>query len=233
MMNRRRRGEETSRSRDQEDQSIYIFLLLKSIVNTFLFLANIFCCSQGPHKRWPQEETLQPTASRSATASNKPQKSYNPVAHRVAVELPTFNRLAPSSWFHLADANFHLHGITKSDTKFWYVVSKLDPKILRKLSAFLAKPRGDDPYANIRAILCRTYEPKLEQKLGALLVASDLGDECPAEYAFELHRFLSNATVEDILKRILIRSLPKHLVNAISGNMNSSFDGLVEAADKA
>ena len=95
-----------------------------------------------------------------ASSQKKPQAAAitdDPMANSVAVQLPTFNRLAPSSWFHLADANFHLRGITKSDTKFWYVVSKLDPETLRKLSAFLAKARGDDPYAEIRTLLCRRY----------------------------------------------------------------------------
>ena len=149
------------------------------------------------------------------------------------IQLPTFNRLAPSEWFNLADANFHLRGITKRDTKFCYVVSKLNYDTLQKLTAFLAKPRGDDPYAEIRAILCKTYQPKLEQKLDALLAATDLGDKHPAEFTLELRCLLSNAAVDNLLKRIFIRSLPKHLVNAISRNLDNSFDSSVEAAEKA
>ena len=159
--------------------------------------------------------------------------SDDPAAHSVAVQLPTFNRLAPSSWFILADANFHLPGITKSDTKFWYVVSKLDQETLQKLSSFLAMQRGEDPYAEVRAVLCKTYEPKLEQKIDALLAANDIGDERPAEYVLELRRLLSTATTDDILKRIFVRSLPKHIINAISANMDDSLDGLVDAAEKA
>ena len=155
------------------------------------------------------------------------------VAHSVAVKLPTFNKIAPTSWFHLADANFHLRGITASDTKFWYVVSKLDQETLSKLSSFLSKPCGKDPYAEIRDVLCRTFEPKLEQKLDALLVSSDLGDERPSEYELELRRLLSNASTEDILKKIFTRSLPKYLRDAISPNVDESFNGLADAADRA
>ena len=136
------------------------------------------------------------------------------------------------SWFNLAEANFHLRNITKRDTKFWYVVSKLDPETLQKLSSFLAKSRGDDPYVEIHAILCKTYEPKLEQKLDTLLASSDIGDKHPAEYALELRHLLSNATVNNILKRLFVRVLPKHLVNPISGNLDDSFDALVEVDDK-
>ena len=101
------------------------------------------------------------------------------------------------------------------------------------MSAFLGQARGEDPYAEIRVVLCKTYELRLEQKLDAFLASSDLGDERPAEYALELRRLLTNATLDDVLKRVFIRPLPKSLINAISGNLDHSFDSLVEAAEKA
>ena len=168
-----------------------------------------------------------------ATAGDKSQRLEDPVAHSVAVQLPVFNHLSPSSWFHLADANFHLHGITKSDTKFWYVMSKLDQETLCKLSAFLAKPRGDDPYGEIRELLCTTYEPQLEQKLDALLAITNMGDGRPSEFTLELRRLLDTASTEDILKRIFVRSLPTRISNAISANMDGSLEALTRAADKA
>ena len=122
--------------------------------------------------------------------------------------------------------------ITKSETKYWYVMSKLDADTLMKLSAFLAKKRGEDPYAEIRAVLCGTYEPKLEQLLDSLLAIMDMGDERPSEFALELHRLCSSATIDDILKRIFLRALPKPPFNAISGSVDDSFDALAATADK-
>ena len=112
-------------------------------------------------------------------------------------------------------------------------MSKLDADTLKKLSAFLAAPRGKEPYAEIRAVLCQTYEPKREQKLDALLATTDLGDEQPAEFALELKRLLDNAEAEDILKRIFFRCLPRRLKDVVSGSLDDSFDGLVAAADRA
>ena len=159
--------------------------------------------------------------------------NYDPAAHSVAVQLPTFIRLAPSSWFHLADANFHLRSITQSETKYWYVVSKLDAETLKKLSAFLAAPRGKDPYADIRSVQCQTYEPKREQKLDALLSVTDLGDEHPAEFALELKRLLDSAGADNILKCIFLRCLPRRLKDVVSGSLDDTFDDLVAAADRA
>ena len=157
----------------------------------------------------------------------------DPAAHSVAVQLPTFNRMAPSSWFHLADANFHLRSITQSDTKYWYVVSKLDPDTLKKLSSFLSTPRGKDPYAEIRSILCRTFEPKREQKLDALLSTTEMGDERPAEFAMELRRLWDNVEAEEIVKRIFFRCLPRRLKDVVSGSLDDTLDGLVATADRA
>ena len=109
----------------------------------------------------------------------------------------------------------------------------MDSETLQKLTAFLAMPRGGDPYAEIRDVLCKTYEPKLEQKLDTLLASNDLGDNRPSEYMLELKRLLSNATTDDILKRIFVRSLPKAIRDSISRNPDDALDALVEAADKA
>ena len=101
-----------------------------------------------------------------------------------------------------------------------------------KLSAFLAKHKGQDPYQEIRDVLCGTYEPKPEQLLDTLLAISELGDERPAEFALELCRLCGTSTAEDFLKRIFLHSLPKQLFNAISGSMDESFDALAQAADR-
>ena len=167
--------------------------------------------------------------SRGAT----PVSVEDPVAHSVSVQLPVFNRLAPSAWFNLEDANFHLRGISKSDTKYWYVVSKLDQDTLQKLTAFLARPRGEDPYTEIRQLLCQTYEPTLEQKLDQLLAKPTMGDERPSEFELELRRLCDNASTEDILKRVFIQGMPHRLKDAVSANIDGTLDALVRAADRA
>ena len=105
-----------------------------------------------------------------------------------SVQLPVFDKIEPDAWFAIADANFALRKVTDSTTKYYYVLSKLDSTILRKLSTFLKLLRGDDPYREIRDKLCRTYEPPLEQKLDALPATNNIGDERPAEFSMELQR---------------------------------------------
>ena len=126
------------------------------------------------------------------------------------VQLPAFDKVEPETWFtsHHADTNFALGKVTDSATKYYYVLSKLDAFTLRKLSAFLKCNRGPDPYQEIRRQLCCTYEPRLEQKLETLLAIKDMGDERPMEFALEPQRLSSDATMDDVLKRIFSGPCP-------------------------
>ena len=150
-----------------------------------------------------------------------------------SVQLPAFDKIEPESWFCVADANFALRKVTDSTTRYYYVLSKLDATTLRKLSAFLKRPRGDDPYQEIRRQLCRTFEPSMEQKLDTLLAINDMGDERPMEFGLELQRLLGDASTGDILKRIFLRSAPPSITTAIKGSRNAKFEELLEAADDA
>ena len=150
-----------------------------------------------------------------------------------SVQLPAFDKIDPVSWFAVAEANFAIRKVMDSMTKYYYVLSKLDPSMLRKLSAFLRRPRGEDPFQEIRKTLCGTFEPALEQKLDALLVTTDRGDTPPKEFGMELQRLLVDATAEDILKRIFLRSVGANIVTAINASLGSKFKVVLEAADRA
>ena len=149
------------------------------------------------------------------------------------VQLPAFNKVEPEIWFSVADANFALWKVSDSTTKYYYVHSKLDAAILRKLSAFLKRSRGADPYQEIRSKLCRTYEPPLEQKIDDLLATKDMGDKRPMEFALELQRLAADATMDDVLKRIFLRSIPQSIATAITVNRATKFEDLAEAVDNA
>ena len=133
------------------------------------------------------------------------------------VQLPMFDKAEPDAWFILAEANFNLRKVTDSQTKYWYVLSKFDSSTLRKLSTFLKSPRVDDPYRELRRMLCKTYEPPLAQKIDALLAMSDAGNKRPSEFGLELRCLASDASVDNFLKRIFVRCQPPSIVTASFG----------------
>ena len=152
--------------------------------------------------------------------------------HGVAVQLPPFMKASPTAWFTLCDANFFIRKVTDSETKFWYVVSKLDEETLKRIHAFLAKPRDKDPYKAIREVLCESFEPSVEQKLDTMLAASSMGSEKPSDFMAELDRLAAGLDIEDVKRRIFVRSLPERISTAISGFSGTTAE-LVRAADKS
>ena len=150
-----------------------------------------------------------------------------------SVQLPAFDKVEAETWFAVADANFALRKVTDSTTKYYYVLSKLDASTLRKLSSFIKRPKGDDPYSEIKEELCEAYEPPLEKKLDSLLTIGDMGDESPKEYGMEIRRLAADATLDDVLKRIFIRGLPRSVVTAITGNLGASFSTVITVANRA
>ena len=155
------------------------------------------------------------------------------LVYGATVQLPTFDKAEPCAWFRITDANFGIRKVTDSHTKYYYVLSKLDSVTLRKLSTFLDCPLGANPYRDIRQTLCSTFEPPLEAKIDAFLATTDAGDERPAEFALELRRLLARASLDDVLKRVFLRSMKPAIVTAITGSLAGDFDTVAAAADRA
>ena len=175
-------------------------------------------------------EDEQPSVIEARRAPGRPDSA---LVYRATVQLPTFDKAEPRAWFRIADANFGIRRMTDPVTKYYYVLSKLDSETLRKLSAFLDRPLGSDPYMDIRKKLCKTFEPPLEAKLDAFLATNDAGDERPAAFGLELQRLLANATTDDLLKRVFLRSLKPTIVTAITSSLSADFETVMAAADKA
>ena len=113
------------------------------------------------------------------------------------------------------------------------MLSKFDASTLKKLSTFLQLPRGDDPYRELREMLCETYEPPMEKKLDAFLGLTEIGDERPSEFGLEIQRLTAKSSMDDLRKRVFLRCLPGPIVTAITGSLQGSFNTVVKAADRA
>ena len=150
-----------------------------------------------------------------------------------SVQLPSFDKVDPETWFTVADANFALRKVTDPKMKYYYVLSKLDAASLRQLAAFLKEPKGDDPYQEIKNELCEAYEAPLEEKLDALFALTDIGDDRPRRFGKEVQRLAADASRDDMLKRIFVRCLPQRIVTAITSSLGCKLDVVIDAADKA
>ena len=101
------------------------------------FHGNAVVSSAPTSPAWPFTSSgdLNRTRDAMATANSSdndqtqcgPPIHLNPaLVYGASVQLPTFDKAEPNSWFRIADANFGLQKVTDSKTKYWYVLSKLD-----------------------------------------------------------------------------------------------------------
>ena len=200
---------------------------------SFVSLSAFPTFSIAPATAWLRPIRPRTSNRPSFEARRAPGRPDSALVYGATVQLPTFDKAEPRAWFRIADANFGIRWVTDPVTKYYYVLSKLDSETLRKLTAFLDRPLGSDPYPDIRKTLCKTFEPSLEAKLDAFLATTDAGDERPAEFGLELQRLLANASTDDLLKRVFLRSLKPTIVTAITSSLTADFETVMAAADRA
>ena len=80
---------------------------------------------------------------------------------------------------------------------------------------------------------CARHTSPLEQKLDALLALTDIGHDRPREFGMELQCLASDATLDDVLKRVFVLCLPLHIVTAITGSLRGKLETVIVAANKA
>ena len=84
--------------------------------------------------------------------------------HAVSLELPTFLPSRPDIWFQQTEAQFALHHITDSTTKYYYLLTALDSVVAERMAGDMALTPADDQYAYLKGKLMEVYGLTNNQK---------------------------------------------------------------------
>jgi hypothetical protein len=68
-------------------------------------------------------------------------------------------------WFVLAERHFNLAGIRSEQTKFCYVISKLDDSYARRVKNIILSPKERNPYSRLKAELVTGLSGAREQRI--------------------------------------------------------------------
>ncbi|GFS64664.1 retrovirus-related Pol polyprotein from transposon 297 [Nephila pilipes] len=88
---------------------------------------------------------------------------------RVSVKVPLFWRANPVIWFSQMESHFILAGIPIEITKFYHIISALQPEELDIVGDIILNPPVEKPYTALRNRLCSQYPDSEEQRLRDLI----------------------------------------------------------------
>ena len=75
----------------------------------------------------------------------------------VSLKLPTFLATRPDVWFQQTEAQFAIRGITDQTTKYFYLLTALDPVVAERMAGDVASAPADNKYSYLKEKLMEVY----------------------------------------------------------------------------
>ena len=147
----------------------------------------------------------------------------------VALKLPTFLAARPDVWFQQTEAQFALRNITDPTTKYYYLLTALDPVVAERMAGDVAVTPGDGKYDYLKAKLLEVYGLTDDQKADRLLDLTGLGDWKPSQLCAHIQGLAVDRDV--LLRRIFLRQLPEDVRIQVAALDTRNLSELARKAD--
>ena len=125
----------------------------------------------------------------------------------VSLKLPTFLAARPDVWFQQTEAQFAICGITEQTTKYFYLLTALDPVVAERMAGDVASAPEDNKYSYLKEKLMEVYGLTDNQKADQLLNLTGLGDWKPSQLCAHIQSLTVDKGV--ILRRMFLHQLPE------------------------
>lgn len=150
----------------------------------------------------------------------------------VSVKLPDFWKSDPSMWFAQAEAQFALAGVVKDETKYYYIISKIDQSVICHVADLIQNPPANDKYKQVKDRLISRFEISAQGKLECLLNACDLGDMRPTHLLARMQELAAGLNIsDDVMKVLFLQRMPDKIKPILSIS-DGTIAKLAEMADK-
>lgn len=136
----------------------------------------------------------------------------------VALKLPQFWEKMPSHWFLHIESQFATRSITRSQTKYDYVIASLSQEAIASIYDVMneiSSSQGtddaiDDPYEHIKKFLIERHTLSESARIETLLSGLELGDKKPSEFFRSLKTLAgtSDAVNDKLILNLWMRRLP-------------------------
>ncbi|GBO40449.1 Retrovirus-related Pol polyprotein from transposon opus [Araneus ventricosus] len=153
-----------------------------------------------------------------------------------AVQIPVYNRSDPALWFIMCESTFKLavpKPITKSVTKFNYVVSHLPPEVVSLVRDILMNPDATDPYTHLKTELINRSGESSQQEIRQLLSGEELGTRKPSELLRNMKRRAETLKVpETFMLELFLQRLPTSVQTILAAVTDLTLDKAAEILDR-
>ena len=151
------------------------------------------------------------------------------VAAAVSVKMPEFDETSPSAWFAILEAQFHLAGVTVSQTKFYHALSKLPTKTVSNLDNTVLQSQDYDKLNDAVTAYHEATKPELLDKF--------LSDHTltgrPSHFLAEMLTAANKVGVkEDLVRHKFQQALPSTIGPIIATQKTTPLADLGKLADE-
>ena len=127
--------------------------------------------------------------------------------HAVSLKLPQFLAARPNVWFQQTEAQFALRGITDSTTKYFYLLTALDPVVAERMAGDVEAVPETNKYEYLKGKLMEVYGLTDDQKADKLLDLAGIGDWKPSQLCAYIQSL--SVSKDALMRRIFLRQLPE------------------------
>ncbi|XP_076660566.1 uncharacterized protein LOC143363921 [Halictus rubicundus] len=140
-------------------------------------------------------------------------ETTTPEVSKVAIRIPPFWPEQPELWFRQIEAQFALNGITADTTKFYYILSQLEPKYAVEVQDIFINPPEANKYGTLRSELLKRLSATQGKRIRQLLEQEEIGDRTPSQFLRHM-RNLAGTTVSDEFLRTLWSGFPSRYTSS-------------------
>jgi hypothetical protein len=141
---------------------------------------------------------------------------------------------SPAAWFGMAEAQFHLRGITGELDRFCIVVAAMSREAARPVGHLIAQPDLFTPYSTLKAALLASHQLTPYQKMEKLMAMPAMGARTPSQLLHDMLEFCPNpaAAGQEFFAFAFLHRLPRELRVLLAHENHQDMRQLAAIADE-
>lgn len=157
-----------------------------------------------------------------------PEQSAGP-CQLATFKAPAYMEVAATGWFHIMDAQFHLHNITTEETRFYNTLAALPAETVARVPHDVL---DSGKYSELKDSVLALYESTKTELFDQLISKTVMTDR-PSIFLEEIKRIASKVGVtDDLIRHKFIQSLPTAIAPVIATQQDMSLSQVGKLVDE-